>query len=64
MCPMVRLMQKERLKSPRKSRIIENQALRVILAKTAIIWSFWRAISEPGWTRRKKIPLGVLLKST
>ena len=27
-------------------------------------WSFWPAISEPGWTRRQKAPLGVLLKST
>ena len=37
---MVRLMQKERLKSPQKSLIIENQAFRVIwaiLAKTAIL---------------------------
>ena len=37
---MVRLMQKERLKSPQKSLIIENQAFWVILAilaKTAIL---------------------------
>ena len=38
---MVRLMQKERLKSPQKSLIIENQAfgviLAAILAKTAIL---------------------------
>ena len=37
---MIRLMQKERLKSPRKSLIIENQACWVILgilAKTAIL---------------------------
>ena len=33
-------MQNERLKSPQKSRIIENQAFWVILAKTAIIWVF------------------------
>ena len=25
---------------------------------------FWPAISEPGWTRRKKVPTRVLLKST
>ena len=34
---MVRLMQKERLKSPHKSLIIENQAFWVILAKIAIL---------------------------
>ena len=37
---MVRLMQKERLKSPQKSPILENQAIWVILAilaKTAIL---------------------------
>ena len=37
---MVRLMQKDRLKSPQKSPIIENQAFGVLLAifaKTAII---------------------------
>ena len=27
-------------------------------------WSFWPAISETGWPRRKKVPLGVLLRST
>ena len=63
---MVRLMQKERLKSPQKSLIIENQAFWVILAilaKTAIL-VIWPAISEPGRTRRQKGPTGVLLKST
>ena len=25
---------------------------------------FWLAISEPGWTSRKKVPLGIRLKST
>jgi len=37
---MVRLMQKERLKSPQKSPILENQAswvILAILAKTAIL---------------------------
>ena len=37
---MVRLMQKERLKSPQKSLILENQAswvILAILAKTAIL---------------------------
>ena len=28
------------------------------------ILRFWPAISEPGWARRKKVPLGVRLKST
>ena len=27
-------------------------------------WSFWLAISEPGWTSRKKVSLGIRLKST
>ena len=26
--------------------------------------AFWLAISEPGWTSRKKVPLGIRLKST
>ena len=30
----------------------------------ALFWSFWLAISEPGWTSRKKVPLGIRLKST
>ena len=30
----------------------------------ALFWSFWLAISEPGWTSRKKVPLGTRLKST
>ena len=51
-CPlMVRLMQKERLKSPQKSLIIENQAFGVILAifwQKQPFWPFWPAISEPG----------------
>ena len=57
---MVRLMQKERLKSPQKSRIIENQAFWVILAilaKTAtwvILASHFRArvdtpTKSPNW---------------
>ena len=25
--------------------------------------SFWQAISEPGWTRRQKAPLGVFTKT-
>ena len=29
-----------------------------------MFWSFWLAISEPGWTSRKKVPLGIRLKST
>ena len=60
---LVRLMQKERLKSPQKLLILENQAFWVILAILAKrpFWSFWPAISEPGWTRRKKVPLGSCL---
>ena len=67
---MVRLIQKERLKSPQKSPILENQesshfwVILAILAKTAILVSFWPAISKPGWTHRKKVPLGIRLKST
>ena len=34
---MVRLMLKKRLKPPQKSLMIENQAVLVILAKTAIL---------------------------
>ena len=30
----------------------------------ALFWSFWLAISEPGWTSRKKVPLGIRLKPT
>ena len=26
-------------------------------------WPFWPAISEAGWTSRKKVPLGIRLKS-
>ena len=29
-----------------------------------LFWSFWLAISEPGWTSRKKVPFGIRLKST
>ena len=64
---MVRLMQKERLKSPQKSLIIENQAFWVILAilaKTAISVILASHFFEPGWTRRQKAQLGVFLKST
>ena len=30
----------------------------------ALFWSFWLAISEPGWTSPQKVPTGVRLKST
>ena len=30
----------------------------------ALFWSFWLAISEPGCTSRKKVPLEIRLKST
>ena len=59
---MVRLMQKERLGPPHKSPTLENQAIWIILAilaKTVIL-----VIFEPGLTRRKKVPLRVLLAST
>ena len=42
--------------------IPENRAFGDV-TETAI-WPFWPAISEPGWPRRKKVPLGVLLRST
>ena len=63
---MVRLMQKERLKSPQKSPIPENQAIGSFWPfwPKRPFWSFWPAISEPGLTRRKKVPLRVLLVST
>ena len=61
---MVRLMQKERLKSPQKSPILKNQAIWAILAFFLPKRLLWPAISEPGWTRRKKVPLRVLLVST
>ena len=68
---MVRLLQKERLKSPQKSLIIENQAFGVIfgiLAKTPFFGHFGQPFPSQGghcrWTRRQKAPLGVLLKST
>ena len=65
---MVRLMQKERLKSPQKSLIPGNQASWVVML--AIFFcqrpfrSFWPAISEPGWTRRKNVSIRVLHAST
>ena len=50
---MARLMQKERLKSPQKSLVLENQTfLGIILAILA------SSHSEPGRTRRKKVPFG------
>ena len=60
---------KERLKSPPKSLIIENQAYCLghfgHFGQNSPFGLFWLAISEPGWTRRQKAPLGgVLLKST
>ena len=47
---MVRLMQKERPKSPHKSLFYENQAILVILVifGNMPFWWFWLAISEPG----------------
>ena len=58
---------KERLKSPQKLLFFtENQAFWINLTflPKQPFWSFWPAVSEPGWTRRQKAPLGVLLKST
>ena len=64
---MVRLMQKERLRSPQKSPILENQAIGVILAilaKTAIwviVASHFRTrVDAPGGGK----PLRALLVST
>ena len=61
---VARLMQKERLKSPQKLLILENQAF-------GVIWAIWPQLpfflvilashSEPGWTRRKKSHLRVCL---
>ena len=65
--PMVRLMHKERLKSPQKSPIIENQAVWVILAILAqtailvILASHFRARVD---TPTKNVSIGVLLKET
>ena len=56
---MVRLMQKERLKSPQKSLFYRNQAFWVILVifgQNMPFWSFWLAISEPGWDSPTKSP--------
>ena len=64
---MVRLMQKERLKSPQKSPILEYQAIWVILAilaKTAILVILPSHFQTRGWTRRKKVPIKALLTST
>ena len=64
---MVRLMQKERLKSPQKSPILENQAIWVILAisaKTAILVIFCQPFPNQGGHAEKKVPLRALLAST
>ena len=56
---MVRLMQKERPKSPQKSLFLENQATLVIWSfwQNRPFWPFWPPISEAGWTsRKKKVP--------
>ena len=65
---MVRLVHKKRLKSPQKSPILENQAICfgsfLQFPPKLPFWLFWPAISKPGWTRRKKVPLGIRFKST
>ena len=63
---MVSLMQKERLKSPQKSQIIENQAFGVILAILGHFGHFGR-FGQPFPNQgghAEKVPLGVLLKLT
>ena len=35
-----------------------------ILLPVVSFWSFWPAISEPGWTRRKQVSLRAMLAST
>ena len=42
--------------------ILENWAFGDV-TETAIL-PFWPVISETGWTSRKKVPLGIRLKST
>ena len=64
---MVRLMQKERLKSPQKSLIIENQAFWVIFGhfgQNSHLGHFGQPFPRQGGHADKKAPLGVLLKST
>ena len=56
---MVRLMQKERLKSPKKSLITENQAFGVIWQfwPKRPYWSFWPAIPNQAGHAEKKSQL-------
>ena len=63
---MVRLIQKERLKSPRKLPFYVTDPFGSFWSFLVNMpfWSFWLAISEPGWVSRKKVPLAVLLKLT
>ena len=64
---LVRLMQKERLKLPQKSLILENQAFAVILAilaQTAILVIILASHFRARVDTPKKVPLGVLLRST
>ena len=65
---MFRRMQKERHKSPQKSLLISYRkpGLWGHLGHFGFwpklpFWSFWPAISEPGLTRRQKVPLGSCL---
>ena len=63
---MVHLMQKERLKSPQKSPILENQAIWVILAILAqtAIWVILASHFRTRVDTPKKVPLRVMLAST
>ena len=42
--------------------IPENRTF-LVMSQKRPFWPFWPAISETGWPRRKKVPLGVLLRS-
>ena len=33
------------------------------MSQKRLFWPFWPVISETGWTSRKKVPLGIRLKS-
>ena len=71
--PMIRLLHKERLKSPHKPpfyvtgpfgsfwSFLAQHSIFVIFSKTV---AHAVAISEPGWAPRKKVPFVVLLKLT
>ena len=61
----VRLMQKERPKSPQKSPFEETRPFWSFWPfwQNWPFWPFWPPISEAGWTPRKQVPLRIRLKS-